>query len=59
MKSIWIVMSHRQSPIAITYPKPVIVCNTRIEAIHKRNALNANATSNRYFIEKAERGIGL
>jgi hypothetical protein len=59
MKSIYVIMSHRQSPIAITYPKPVMVCNSRIEALHRIKSLNAKAASNRYFIEKAERGFGL
>ena len=48
MKSVYVVLSYRDSPIYITHPKPVAAFETRKEARAYVIEKNTRATSNQY-----------
>lgn len=58
IKSIYIVMSYRHSPVAITYPWPVMAFTTRKEAQEYVTEKNKRATTNEYVFLRVKFGGG-
>lgn len=54
MASVYILMKHMRSPVAITYPHPHKVYARKKDAHAACERMNAKAVSNTYWVSKVE-----